>query len=187
MQQLVPNSKRLLRPLFHPDVSSQLQVFRRPLEVEVVLVRAYVVSKSKLVVTQEAEVVTHDNDVVMQEAQVVGLNEEVACGGVECNLPDCMELNCEYAIDENTKKAFRKFNIQNHDDKETIESAPGSDSDSTTTANAKMANHCKRIGRIGPTPSRKGPTTEKRKNVVFDLSIPEPIKSVSHKVCLFDY
>ena len=157
-------------------------------EAEVVVQDEEVMTQDNEVVTQEAEVVTKDNEVATQEAKVLVQDEEVACGGVKCSIPECMELNVECAIDETTKKVFRKYNIQNHDDKESVESASGTDSDSTNTANEKMLKHCKRIGRFGPPHFRKGgPTPVLRKNVVFDVSIPEPIHSVSHKVCLLQY
>ena len=136
-------------------------------EAEIVEEDVDVVSQSNLVVTHKATVVTVDNDVVTQNAQVVVVNEKVSC-------------------DETTKQVSKKLNIQNHDNTETIESSSGSDSDSTTTANVKMANHCMRVGKFGPSPSHKRRPREKRKNVVFDLSTAEPINAVSHTVCKFD-
>ena len=149
---------------------------------------AVVVLPDEEVAVQDYEVVTKDNEDATQEAEVVVQDEEVACGVVKGITQECIELNVECAIDETTKKVFRKYNIQNHDNKESVESASGTDSDSTNTANEKMLKHCKRIGRFGPPHSRKGgPTPVLRKNVVFDVSIPEPIHSVSHKVCLLQY
>ena len=131
--------------------------------------------------TQDAEVVTQDAEVMTQDVEVAG-------GGVNGSTQEGTEVNGEDAIDANTKKVPRQDHIENPDDKESIESDSTTDSDSNNTANVLMLKHCKRIGRIGPPPFRKGgPTPVLCKKVVFDVSIPEPIHSVSHKVCLLQY
>ena len=132
-------------------------------------------------VTQERAEIVIEEDVVTQDAEVAG-------GGVNGSTQEGTEVNGEDMNDANTKQVARQDDLENPDNKGSSDSQSTTDSDSDNTANVLMINYCKRLGCIGPKSRHDGICTRPlRKSVVFDVSRPEPINSVSHKVCLLQY
>ena len=121
-----------------------------------------VVSAGNNIPTQEAEVVTQSSEgatlhiAPLEYSSVVEDDDDVVCSETVVNAET--DVLTQEAIVVNDSTSLSSVN----------------DSDSTNTANMKMNNHCKNVGRIGP---------PKRKKVVFDLSAAVSINAVSHKVC----